>query len=195
MPPKPKETAPVIEERVEPKPDTGKLHRNILLGVISFILIMVLTLFLLIPSPEQAAQRAREATARAAGPELPTQFHGTDETLAEAERLADMREMELDVFSISESHGTEPTTTTYRFRFALLYDRRSEAAFTREYESRKAQIQAAILVILREASDRERNDPQLEAIRPRILRQVNTIMGDQGLVQRVILTEWSREVM
>jgi len=95
-------------------------------------------------------------------------------------------------FEIVETNDTEATVTLYRFRFALIYERQSERDFERTFNS--LQIRAAILTIVRQASEQERNDPLLSTIRAKIYEKVNAIMGDTGLVQQVILTDFERTV-
>ena len=187
---------------MEPRPVTGMPRLYILLGVVALVLLQTLMAYLLIPAPGQAA------TGAATGINQHVEEEGTQfnferwrpQDMTRGGRVIDTVEQQLDQFQVTEVHGAEAhgvdsTLTIYRFRFALVFDRRQESAFRQEFDARRAQIQAAILLILRESSERERNDPKLLEIIAKIERNVDAIMGGRGLVLRAVLTDFDRDVI
>jgi flagellar basal body-associated protein FliL len=70
---------------------------------------------------------------------------------------------------------------------------RDELAFNRRYESCKPEIEDRILTILKASTAEERMEATLTAIKEKIKRGINEVLGTP-YVQRVLVTEFSLEL-
>lgn len=176
------------------QPVSGTPRLFILIGLVAIVLLELIVGFFLLPSPKTVVDQTNTAVANTIESRIPSQYAPEDPAVGIP--TFDSASIAVEpAFDISDTQGTEATTTTYRFQFALVYDKKTEAAFQQVYDTKKLEIRAEILTILRESSDKEKNDPRLVELRGKILKKVDAILGGKGLVKEIKLTEFGKETM
>ncbi len=162
---------------VESTPSKGIPRLYILIGLASLVLLQVLLLFFLLPSPG----KVRDEVEKAGQTEIDrskgeyTQVPLPEDTSVKIETI----EKPLgEKFRVQDVNKADPTKMDgFSGSVYAVIKKTDEAAFDALYTKNEKRVRSLIQTILRESSVEERTEPSLSVIRGRIKRRVREELG------------------
>lgn len=115
---------------------------------------------------------------------------GADEE-ATGEAAAQVKPMEINLgsFRFKAFDPTANTETQFDFQIAGKIEGPSKEIVEREVANKQNRIRDRVLVVSRESTARELEDPELEMFRRRLIKELNRIL-EQGQLQDVYLSHY-----
>jgi len=107
------------------------------------------------------------------------------------EAAAQMKPVEIDLgsFRFKSFDPTANTETQFDFQIAGKLKGPSKEVVEREVANKQNRIRDRVLVVSRESTARELEDPELEMFRRRLIKELNRIL-EQGQLQDVYLSHY-----
>lgn len=115
---------------------------------------------------------------------------GADEKPTD-EAAAQMKPVEIDLgtFRFRAFDPTANTETKFDFQIAGKIEGPSQEIVEREVANKQNRIRDKVLVVSRESTARELEDPELEMFRRRLVKELNRIL-EQGQLQDIYLSHY-----
>ncbi|MEX0793636.1 MAG: flagellar basal body-associated FliL family protein [Pirellulaceae bacterium] len=116
---------------------------------------------------------------------------GAAEEVATDEAAVEMKPVEIDLgsYRFRAFDPTANTETKFDFQIAGKIEGPSQEVVEQEVANKQNRIRDRVLVVSRESTARELEDPELEMFRRRLIKELNRIL-EQGQIQDVYLSHY-----